>query len=112
MDPVELCKITGNACDNGGDLLPAIQEEFRESMSASKCTNVSPGLQALEENLFNDLPMNNKSREKKKMSGILSKYASPSKGQSSLVSLLAMNCGFFSGVNEGDLLFLTMFLSI
>ncbi|VVB16678.1 unnamed protein product [Arabis nemorensis] len=92
LDPVELSKITGNACQTGGGLLPAIQEEFRESMSASKCTSVSPGLQALEENLFNDLPLNSKSREKKKMSGILSKYASPSKAQSSLVSLLDMNC--------------------
>ncbi|KFK27546.1 hypothetical protein AALP_AA8G397700 [Arabis alpina] len=80
LDPVELSKITGNACQTGGDLLPPIQEE---SMSASKCTSVSPGLRALEENLFNDLPVKSKSREKKKVSGMLSKYASPSKAQSS-----------------------------
>lgn len=90
MDSSELSKITGTACQIGGDRLPAIQEEFRESMSASKCTSVSPGLQALEENLFNDLPVNSKIREKKILSGILPKYASPSKAQSFSVSLLDM----------------------
>lgn len=91
MDSSELSKITGTVCQFGGDLLPAIQEDFRESMSASKCTSVSPGLQDLEENLFNDLPVNSKRREKKFVTGILPKYASPSKSQSSLVSLLDMN---------------------
>uniref|UniRef100_A0A1J3HU44 Uncharacterized protein n=5 Tax=Noccaea caerulescens TaxID=107243 RepID=A0A1J3HU44_NOCCA len=76
LDSDELSKITQG-------LLPAIQEEFRESTSASKCTSVSPGLQALEENLFNDLPVNSKKREKKFLSGTVSKYASPSKAQSS-----------------------------
>ncbi|CAH8280313.1 unnamed protein product [Arabidopsis lyrata] len=83
LDSSELSKITGTACQFGGDRLPAIQEEFRESMSASKCTSVSPGLQALEENLFNDLPVNSKNREKKLLSGIMPKYSSPSKSQSS-----------------------------
>ncbi|KAG7538640.1 hypothetical protein ISN44_As13g023820 [Arabidopsis suecica] len=78
LDSSELSKITGTACQFGGDRLPAIQEEFKESMSASKCTSVSPGLQALEENLFNDLPVNSKNREKKLVSGIMPKYASPS----------------------------------
>ncbi|CAH2069362.1 unnamed protein product [Thlaspi arvense] len=91
LDSAELSKITGSACQTGGDLLSAIQEEFRESTSASKCTSVSPGLQALEENLFNDLPVNSKKREKKFVSGTVSKYASPSKAQSSLVSLLDMS---------------------
>jgi hypothetical protein len=82
LDSSELSKITGTACHLGGDRLAAIQEEYRESMSASKC-NVSPGLQALEENLFNDLPVNSKNREKKLVSGIMPKYGSPSKSQSS-----------------------------
>ncbi|ESQ42327.1 hypothetical protein EUTSA_v10012478mg [Eutrema salsugineum] len=79
LDSAELSKITGNACQTGGDLLPSIQEEFRDSTSASKCTSVSPGLQALEENLFNDLPLNSKKREKKIVSGSLSKELSVSK---------------------------------
>ncbi|CAL9244336.1 unnamed protein product [Arabidopsis halleri] len=79
LDSSELSKITGTACQFGGDRLPAIQEEFRESMSASKCTSVSPGLQALEENLFNDLPVNSKNREKKLLSGIMPKELSISK---------------------------------
>jgi hypothetical protein len=90
LDSSELSKITGTACHLGGDRLAAIQEEYRESMSASKC-NVSPGLQALEENLFNDLPVNSKNREKKLVSGIMPKYGSPSKSQSSSVSLLDLN---------------------
>ncbi|XP_010483658.1 PREDICTED: uncharacterized protein LOC104762128 [Camelina sativa] len=84
LDSSELSKITGTACQVGGDRLSAIQEEFRESTPASKCTSVSPGLQALEENLFDDLPVNSKYREKKFVSGILPKYGSPSKVQSSL----------------------------
>ncbi|XP_010443806.1 PREDICTED: uncharacterized protein LOC104726612 [Camelina sativa] len=84
LDSSELSKITGTACQIGRDRLSAIQEEYRESTSASKCTSVSPGLQALEENLFDDLPVNSKHREKKFVSGILPKYGSPSKAQSSL----------------------------
>lgn len=85
LDSTELSKITGNACLVGGDMLSAIQEE---AMSASKFTNVSPGLQALEETLFNDLPVNSKRREKRIMTGTVPKYATPSKPQSSMVSLL------------------------
>lgn len=86
LDSTELSKITGNACLIGGDMLSAIQEE---AMSASKFTNVSPGLQALEENLFNDLPVNSKRREKKIVIGNVPKYSTtPSKAQSSMVSLL------------------------
>ncbi|KAH0906855.1 LOW QUALITY PROTEIN: hypothetical protein HID58_038682 [Brassica napus] len=80
LDSTELSKITGNACLLGGDMLSAIQEE---AMSASKFTNVSPGLQALEENLFNDLPVNSKRREKKIVIGTVPKYSTPSKAQSS-----------------------------
>ncbi|XP_013606312.1 PREDICTED: uncharacterized protein LOC106313117 isoform X2 [Brassica oleracea var. oleracea] len=80
LDSTELSKITGNACLVGGDMLSAIQEE---ATSASKFTNVSPGLQALEENLFNDLPVNSKRREKKIVIGTVPKYSTPSKAQSS-----------------------------
>ncbi|KAL0735212.1 hypothetical protein Bca4012_011422 [Brassica carinata] len=72
LDSTELSKITGNACLIGGDMLSAIQEE---AMSASKFTNVSPGLQALEENLFNDLPVNSRRREKKIVIGTVPKPA-------------------------------------
>ncbi|CAG7910571.1 unnamed protein product [Brassica rapa] len=76
LDSTELSKITGNACLVGGDMLSAIQEE---ATSASKFTNVSPGLQALEENLFNDLPVNSKRREKKIVIGTVPKEPSVSK---------------------------------
>ncbi|EOA12460.1 hypothetical protein CARUB_v10025762mg [Capsella rubella] len=79
LDSSELSKITGTACHIGGDRLPAIPEEFRDSVSASKCTSVSPGLQALEENLFDDLPVNSKNREKKFVNGILPKDLNISK---------------------------------
>lgn len=69
-------------------MLSAIQEE---ATSASKFTNVSPGLQALEENLFNDLPVNSKRREKKIVIGTVPKYSTPSKAQSSsMVSFMEL----------------------
>ncbi|KAF8102386.1 hypothetical protein N665_0198s0092 [Sinapis alba] len=88
LDSTELSKITGDACLVGEDMLSAIQEE---AMSASKFTNVSPGLQALEENLFNDLPVNSKRREKKFVTGTVPKYATPSKAQSSMKKVSAQD---------------------
>ncbi|CAN8301156.1 unnamed protein product [Cochlearia groenlandica] len=79
LDPSELSKISG------GDLLPAIQEDFRESESASKCSSVSLGLRALEENLFSDLPSSCKRRGKKTAIGTVPKYTTPLKAKSSLV---------------------------
>ncbi|CAH8323452.1 unnamed protein product [Eruca vesicaria subsp. sativa] len=86
LDSSELSRITGNACVVGGDMLSAIQEE---AMSASRCANVSPGLLALEENLFNDLPVNSKRREKRIMTGTVPKYGTPSKPPSSMKKVSA-----------------------
>ncbi|XP_010535574.1 PREDICTED: uncharacterized protein LOC104810833 isoform X2 [Tarenaya hassleriana] len=83
LDSVELSIITGNDCQTGGEMLPTIQEERRDSISASKRSCDSPGLRAMKENLFKELPVNSKSKGKKVVGGVLPKNASPSKLSSS-----------------------------
>uniref|UniRef100_A0A2N9FRI2 Uncharacterized protein n=1 Tax=Fagus sylvatica TaxID=28930 RepID=A0A2N9FRI2_FAGSY len=80
LNPSELSMISGSFSRVGGEMLSVISEEGRESLSGvSDGTRDTAGLQAIEENLFKELPTSSLIKDGKGGSRLLPKHGSPAR---------------------------------
>ena len=96
LNPSELSMISGSFSKVGGEMLSVISEEGRESLSGVlDGTRDTAGLQALEENLFKELPTSSMNKDGKGGSRLLPKHGSPARDNMASASAVS----FFSSLN-------------
>lgn len=89
LDPLELSMISGNINQSGGERLSVIHEERRESLLGLDCSSESTDLQALEQNLFKELPVSIRNEDKNVAGGLRSKNGSSTRDNVAVASVVS-----------------------